>query len=164
MPYWITSDMALVVVAAVTVDPGRRLAVLQERKYSSTKWVRVSIRAGLRGRVEEEIAAMIADLAAVNSGVRLEYWSVWGVGVVLVVVEGVAVEERGVMVRWMIGDDDDDDGCLVVKVAWRVLRFGDTNALLVFSREDTRVSTMAIAFRPNFIFTGDLGFFERVDG
>lgn len=129
-------------VAAVTVDPGVRLAVLQETKYSSTKWVRVAMRAGEMGREEEEMAARTWALAAVNSGVRLAYWSVWGVGLV----EGVEVEERDVVVKaFWVGEDG------LVKATLWVLRLGDTNALLVLSNEDTRVSTIAVAFRPNFI-------------
>lgn len=46
-------------------------------------------------------------------------------------------------------DNGDSDGFM--KVVWALL-FRDTNALLKLSNKGTRVSTIAIALRPNFIF------------
>lgn len=65
--------MACAVDSAVTVDPGVRLAVLHERKYSLMKCVTVDI---IAGGTAFEFCWMIArtcSLAAVNSGVKLEY-------------------------------------------------------------------------------------------
>jgi len=67
-----TSVMALVVVAAVTLELGVREAVLQERKYSLMKWVRVAVTAGEMGVVDWVMAARTCVLAAANSGVILE--------------------------------------------------------------------------------------------
>lgn len=93
----------------MTVDPGVKLAVLQQRKYSSTKWFRVMIRAGEMGTGDLEIAAKTWALAAVNSGVRLEYWSSL-VGDDWVVVDVVDVDDKMGKFRWIGDDDDDDDG------------------------------------------------------
>lgn len=67
-----TSVIALVVVAAVTLESGVREAVLQERKYSSMKCVNVEIIVGETGMGDLAMAARTCSLAAANSGVILE--------------------------------------------------------------------------------------------